>query len=46
MINYMIIHLIALISLYHLISLYKLNYFSEPFDYTLNKIKVELNLAN
>ena len=46
MINYMIIHLIALISLYHLISLYKLNYFSEPFDYNLNKIKVELNLAN
>ena len=45
--NVMIVHLIvALILLYHLISLYKMNYLSQPFDYTLNKLKVELNLAN
>ena len=28
------------------ISLYKMSYFREPFDYSLNKIRVELNLTN
>ena len=41
-----IIHLIVALIKKDLYTLYKTSYFPEPFDYTLNKVRVELNWLN
>ena len=38
--------ILLIVGLIRNVSLYKKNYFPEPLDYTLNKTKVKLNLAN